>query len=129
MLTLMTIILIILSILLILVVLIQPGKGDMVSGMGSLGGTFSNMFGSRRATDLLTKFTIGLASAIMVLALITNLFFVGQEQQIQRPSIEGMNVPNQQQQVPPQIPTQAPPAQQQGGQQNNQGGQQNDQGK
>ena len=59
MLTFLTILMIIISVLLILVVLIQPGKGDMVAGMGTIGGSITSMFGSRQAMNLLTKITIG----------------------------------------------------------------------
>jgi preprotein translocase subunit SecG len=103
--TFMAILLMILSVLLVLIVLIQPGKGDMISGMGSLGGTFSNMLGSRRAMDLLSKITWGFAIAILVLSLTTNYFFVGQETQVIRPAIEGAAVP---QTVPTQIPQAIP---------------------
>lgn len=65
------------AVLLILAVLIQPGKGDMISGMSGIGGQFNSMLGSRKATDFLTKLTVGLAAAIMFLSLVTNLFFVG----------------------------------------------------
>lgn len=103
--TFLTILLMILSVLLVLIVLIQPGKGDMISGMGSLGGTFSNMFGSRRAMDLLGKITWSFAAAILILSLLTNKFFVGQETQVIRPAIEGTQVP---QTVPTQVPQQIP---------------------
>jgi len=56
--TLLIVIMIILSVLLILVVLVQPGKGEMLAGMGEVGGAFTSMFGSRKASDLLTKLTI-----------------------------------------------------------------------
>lgn len=84
---------IILSVLLILVVLVQPGKGDMISGMGSLGGSFSSVLGSRKAMDFLTRTTIILASLIMVLSLLTNKFFIGQTEMIQKPAVEGTALP------------------------------------
>ena len=76
MLTLLMIIVIFASILLTFVVLLQPGKGDMISGMTGLGGQFNSVLGSRKAADFLTKLTVGLAFGIMALSLITNLFFV-----------------------------------------------------
>lgn len=75
--TLLIIIAILISVLLTFVVLLQPGKGDMISGMAGLGGQFNSVLGSRRAADFLTKLTIGLAFALMAISLITNLFFVG----------------------------------------------------
>jgi len=64
-------------VLLIAIVLIQPGKGgDLISVYGySLGGSMSSMFGTRRAADMLTKITIGLAIALMFLVIVTNKFF------------------------------------------------------
>lgn len=63
-----------LAILLIAVVLIQPGKGDMASGFGGVGMGLGSMFGNRRATDLLTKITIGLAASILLLSVVANKF-------------------------------------------------------
>lgn len=114
MLTLFTVLMLILSILLIAVVLLQPGKGDMISGMSGLGGQFSNMLGSRRATDLLSKITIGLAAAILILSVVTNKFFVGGGSDGPRPLTEGVVVPktvpsSPQQTIPvPEAPQQAP---------------------
>jgi preprotein translocase subunit SecG len=71
-----SIILLLISLLLIGAVLIQPGKGEMLSGMSGLGGQFNSVLGSRRATDLLSKITWSLAGAIIVLTLLTNLFFL-----------------------------------------------------
>ncbi|MGI6370427.1 MAG: preprotein translocase subunit SecG [Ignavibacteria bacterium] len=105
--TFLIILMIIISILLILVVLIQPGKGDMVAGMGTIGGSMSSMFGSRRAMDLLTKMTIGLAVALMFLAIVTNKFFVGQSNEIVKPVTEGVAVP---QNKPLPAPIQTAPA-------------------
>jgi len=106
--TLSVIVMIIISVLLVLVVLVQPGKGDMISGMSGLGGTFSNMMGSRRAMDLLTKITIGLASAIMLLSLLVNKFVVGAEDNTVRPVIEQFQVP---QSVPQNVPLTPQPQQ------------------
>jgi preprotein translocase subunit SecG len=94
MLTFVTILLIIIAVLLVVIVLIQPGKGDMIAGMGTIGGSISNMFGSRRAMDLLTKITIGLAVAMFVLVIATNKFLVGQKSvEIVKPITEGATVP------------------------------------
>jgi preprotein translocase subunit SecG len=91
--TFMIILMIILAVLLIGVILLQPGKGDMISGMSGLGGTFSNMLGSRRATDMLSKITIGLATAIIVLSVLTNKFFVGGGTDGPKPVTEGVVIP------------------------------------
>lgn len=105
--TLMAIILMILSVLLIAVILVQPGKGDMISGLGGLSGSFSTMFGSRRTMDLLQKATITFATLILVLTLVTNIFFVGQKESIVKPVTEGQEMPVQ---SAPQIPGQQPNA-------------------
>jgi protein translocase SecG subunit len=85
-------------------VLLQPGKGDMITGMGGLGGTFSSMLGSRRTLDLLSKITVGLATSIFLLALITNKFFVGSADEMTRPVTEGVSIP----QTVPSTPVQPP---------------------
>ncbi|MCE5304170.1 MAG: preprotein translocase subunit SecG [Chloroherpetonaceae bacterium] len=84
---------IIASILLIAVVLIQPGKGDMLTGMGGITSSFTSMFGSKQTMDLLQKITIGLAVAMLVFSVITNKFFVSQQQNAPKPMIEGTQLP------------------------------------
>lgn len=103
------ILMMIVSVLLVLVVLIQPGKGDMISGMGGLTNTFSSMLGSRKAMDMLTKITIGFAAAIMILALVTNKFFLPSGTEFVKPVTEGAAVP----QTVPTQPVQQLPVQQQ----------------
>lgn len=77
MLTVIFILCILASLLLIGLVLIQPGKGDMMSGMGGINTQFNAAFGSTRASDLLTKSTWVMATAIIVLTLVANIFFTG----------------------------------------------------
>ena len=92
-----TILLLLISIVLIAVVLIQPGKGDMISGMGTIGGSISNMFGTRRAADMLQKITIGLAISMFVLVLFTNIFLIGtgKSGDEKRAITEGVPLPTQ----------------------------------
>ena len=93
MLALMMILGILVSVLLTFVVLLQPGKGDMISGMTGLGGQFNSVLGSRRAADFLTKLTIGLAAAIMIISLFTNLFVVDSGQQTEtKAATEGIKL-------------------------------------
>lgn len=87
-----SIILVLVGLLLIGAVLIQPGKGDMITGMSGLGGQFNSVLGSRRATDLLSKITWSLAGIIVLLTLVTNLFFVNQQSDQLKAPTEGMNV-------------------------------------
>ncbi len=112
--TLMIIILLFLAIALIGIVLLQPGKGDMISGMSGLGGAFSNVLGSRRAADMLSKITIGLAGVIMILSLVTNKFFLDTDVASgPKPMIEGERVPSSTPQTPFTAPAQTQPAQEQ----------------
>jgi preprotein translocase subunit SecG len=114
--TFLLILLIIISILIILVVLIQPGKGDMVTGMGTIGGSMSSMFGTRRAADMLTKATIGLAVALMLIVIVTNKFFVGTNSVATQKAItEGVVVPSQTAPVPAPVQSTPAPAQEQNG--------------
>lgn len=125
---LLSIILLLVALLLIGAVLIQPGKGDMLTGMSGLGGQFNSVLGSRRATDLLSKITWTLATAIIVLSLVTNLFFLPTfgDGQLKAPT-EGMKVTQPMSQpaqtpVAPQGQKTQQPAQQQGQKQNNEQG-------
>ena len=73
----MCILLVLAGILLVAAVLIQPGKGaGLTAGMGGVSGQISGMFGARRTADFLQKFTIGLGLAILLLAVVTNKFFL-----------------------------------------------------
>ncbi|HRI30042.1 MAG TPA: preprotein translocase subunit SecG [Candidatus Kapabacteria bacterium] len=109
-----------LAILLIAVVLIQPGKGDMAAGFGGVGMGLGSMFGNRRATDLLTKITIGLAASILILSVVSNKFLSNESGEEINPVTQGVEaVPS----AAPNVPVQQTPAQQ--NQQQNQQQQQN----
>lgn len=107
------------ALLLIGLVLIQPGKGDMMSGMGGLNLQFNAAFGSSKATNILTRATWTMAIAILVFTLVANVFLTkntGQEQQLA--PTEKVDAPINNQAPPVGIqqsapPTSAPPAQQQ----------------
>ncbi len=116
----MCIIMVLAGILLVAAVLLQPGKGAGLSGFGGATGQLSNMFGARRTSDFLQKFTIGLALGILLLAVITNKFFltpatavIGGEEQ-RTPITAGAAKPAPQpapQQMQQQAPAQGQPAQ------------------
>lgn len=108
-----------LAVLLIAVVLIQPGKGDMAAGFGGVGMGLGSMFGNRRATDLLTKITIGLAASILLLSVVSNKFFTNTTAEEVNPVTQGVTpsapsakVPVQQNDAPAQQNQQQAPAQQ-----------------
>ena len=112
--TLAIILLIILGLLLIAAVLIQPGKGDMATSMSGFGNQLGTMFGSRRASDLLTKITIGIGVAIMVIAILANKFLLNPDDISKNPAtvnaakpIIPATAPVQKQAAPTQT---APPA-------------------
>jgi preprotein translocase subunit SecG len=71
--TIVAILSIILAAILILVVLIQPGKGEMLTGIGGISGQFNSVLGTKKATDLLKNITVYTAVAIAVLCLVYNL--------------------------------------------------------
>lgn len=110
MLSFISVVIMIISILLALVVLLQPGKGDMLTGLSGLTGQFSSVFGTRRTMDLLSNLTIGLAIAVMVLSLVANMFFVGGEAEAPKPITEGVEVPAAPQQPLQDQPLPPPPA-------------------
>lgn len=66
---------ILISIALIGVVLLQPGKADMVAGMGGVGGTFTNILGVRQGRNILQNLTIGLAVTLVAISLAMNVLF------------------------------------------------------
>jgi preprotein translocase subunit SecG len=61
----------IIAILLILVILVQSGKGGGLAGIAS-GGATTQILGSRQAPDFLEKATWTLATAFIVLCILTN---------------------------------------------------------
>ncbi len=111
------VIMVLAGILLVAAVLLQPGKGAGLSGFGGATGQISNMFGARRTSDFLQKFTIGLALGILLLAVITNKFFLSTPTAAtgtgddRTPITQGVAKPPAQ--PAPQMQQQAAPAQQQ----------------
>jgi preprotein translocase subunit SecG len=116
----MCIIMLLAGILLVAAVLLQPGKGAGLSGFGGATGQLSNMFGARRTSDFLQKFTLGLALGILLLAVITNKFFVSPAKAVvgaeeRTPITAGAAKPAPQpapQQMQQQAPVQQAPVQQ-----------------
>lgn len=67
---------IIIAALLIIMVLMQSSKGGGLAGTFGGAANIGTMFGSRRTADFLSKATWWLAGALVVLALVINLFFL-----------------------------------------------------
>ncbi len=79
---------IIISIILVIVVLLQSSKGGGLAGSFGGAGQFGTVFGTRRTADFLSKATWWLGGALLVLAIVINLFFLpGQTSVEQRESI------------------------------------------
>lgn len=98
------------AILLILIVLIQPGKADMISGMGGLGGQMTNLLGHRQSRNILQNATIILLVSLVVISLLVNKVFLSTSEGGERSAVsQGVEVPT----APAAIPTQQTPAQQQ----------------
>lgn len=113
---------VIMSIFLIGAVLIQPGKADMVSGMGGLGGQMNNLFGVRQGRNVLQNVTIGLAVAIMLLSIVINKVFLPTGAAERAPVTQGAEMPvavPSSAPAPGQQPQQQQPQQQQPAQQGN----------
>jgi protein translocase SecG subunit len=109
------------SILLILVVLIQPGKSEMISGMGGLGGQINHMFGVRTGRNFLQNLTIGLAGGIILIAITVNKLFVSTVVEETGPVTSGRAIPENT--YPAPAPAPAPSNPQQGQPSNQQPGQ------
>jgi len=69
----------IIAILMTLVVLLQSGKGGGLAGIAA-GGATTQILGSRQAPDFLEKATWSLATAFIVLCILSN-FVIGPEDQ------------------------------------------------
>jgi len=67
---------VIVAILLIIMVLLQSSKGGGLAGTFGGGGNVGNMFGTRRTADFLGKATWYLGGALLILAVVINLFFL-----------------------------------------------------
>ena len=76
------------AVLLIIVVLLQSSKGGGLAGSFGGSGQFGTVFGTRRTADFLSRATWWLGGALMILAIIINLFFLpGQTSVSQQNSI------------------------------------------
>jgi preprotein translocase subunit SecG len=98
--TVIVVLMVLISLLLILVVLIQPGRGELTSSFGGLGGQFGSLFGMRRTADFLAKLTIGLGAALLLLSIIANRFFLNTAGEAREPVTVGSPVPT----PPPTLP-------------------------
>ena len=81
-----------------------------MTGMTGIGSQFNSVLGSRRASDMLAKITWTLAGAIVILTLLTNLFFLSNDSgsQLKAPT-EGISIPAPMTQpAPAAAPQQAP---------------------
>ncbi len=81
------------SLLLIMVVLIQPGKAEMISGMGGLGGQLNNILGVRAGRNILQNITIGLITAIILIAIAVNKLFLPSDEEANAPVTSGRSIP------------------------------------
>ncbi|MEW6194046.1 MAG: preprotein translocase subunit SecG [Bacteroidota bacterium] len=78
----------VIAVLLIIVVLLQSSKGGGLAGSFGGAGNFGTVFGTRRTADFLSRATWWLGGALLVLAVLINLFFLpGQTTTDQRESI------------------------------------------
>ncbi|MEK6552031.1 MAG: preprotein translocase subunit SecG [Bacteroidota bacterium] len=79
---------VIIAILLIIVVLLQSSKGGGLAGSFGGSGQFGTVFGTRRTADFLSRITWWLGGALIILAMVINLFFLpGQSTSAQKESI------------------------------------------
>ncbi|MGE5313376.1 MAG: preprotein translocase subunit SecG [Acidobacteriota bacterium] len=95
---------IIICIFLTIAILMQNSKGGGLAGTFG-GGNIGSVFGVRRTADFLIKATSYLAGAFIVIALLTNIFFLPGKGKTTRPSV----IQSGQSAVPPaSVPQQAP---------------------
>jgi len=89
---------VIVAILLIIIVLLQSSKGGGLSGSLVGGANVGAMFGTRKTADFLGKATWYLGGALLILAIVINLFFLPSASKTQKESII-------QQTTQPSVPT------------------------
>lgn len=109
----------IIAVLITLVVLVQSGKGGGLAGIAA-GGATTQILGARQAPDFLEKATWALATAFIVLCILSNFFInreTVQESVIQQRAQQGEQAPVTPpsttppgQQAPPATPEGTPPA-------------------
>ncbi|MFH0736905.1 MAG: preprotein translocase subunit SecG [bacterium] len=74
--TLLMTIAVVVAVLLIIMVLLQSSKGGGLAGTFGGGANVGAMFGTRRTADFLGKATWWLGGALLILAVVINLFFL-----------------------------------------------------
>ena len=109
--TILLIVIIFLAITLTLVVLAQAAKGNGLAGGLAAPGSVGTMFGVRRTSDFLTRATIGIAGAFMLLTLLINVFFLPSSSNTIQNVVREGNVPPVSQQPIQNGPQSAPPDQ------------------
>lgn len=114
-----TVILALVCVILMAVVLMQASKGGGLAGLAGAGSSMTTMFGARRTSDFLQRFTIILATIFLLGSLLLNIYISSgsgiDESVIQQNA--GQNQTPPQQTIPP-TQTTPPPDQQQPGQEN-----------
>lgn len=102
---------IIIALFLVIAVLLQASKGEGLAGTFGGGGQMNTMFGARRTADFLSKITWWLGGALIVLAVVINMFFLpGQATQEQRESVIQSSRPTSVPANPtlPEVPVETP---------------------
>ncbi|HPN38535.1 MAG TPA: preprotein translocase subunit SecG [Melioribacteraceae bacterium] len=89
---------VIVAVLLVIIVLLQSSKGGGLSGTLVGGANVGAMFGTRKTADFLGKATWYLGGALLILAIVINLFFLPSASKTQKESII-------QQTTQPSVPT------------------------
>lgn len=110
--TLLIIVLVLVCIVLMAVVLMQASKGGGLAGLAGAGSSMTTMFGARRTSDFLQRFTIILATIFMLGSLLLNIYISNSSSTVEESIIQqkagqnqvppGPQNPPPQNQVPPQ---------------------------
>jgi preprotein translocase subunit SecG len=114
--TLFAILIILVCVVMTLVILAQSSKGDGLSGALGGPGSVGAVFGVRRASDFLQKFTIWLGVTFVALCVLANLFFLPTSGRTPNAVSSGNAVIPKTQQSPPARSAPAVPPQPAGGQ-------------
>ncbi len=114
MITFLIILLVLVCIVLMAAVLMQASKGGGLAGLAGAGSSMTTMFGARRTSDFLQRFTIILATIFLLGSLLINIYISNAGTSVNESIIQQNAGQNQQQAPPPgqQQQNTPPPTQQ-----------------
>jgi preprotein translocase subunit SecG len=113
MITFLIVLLVLVCIVLMAAVLMQASKGGGLAGLAGAGSSMTTMFGARRTSDFLQRFTIILATVFLLGSLLINIYISNAGTSVNESIIQQNSGQNQQPPPPTQQQQNTPPPNQQ----------------